>query len=224
MWKGVAPALSAHKTFWIILKHLLARPATLTYILDIRRRIAREATSRSRENSCPPPTRSTGPIGRPSAAAIAVSPIRKPQGTLKNNLIGCLMAPPDGRPPAGAPRGSEFRGRGRGKGRGGNSRGRGAHRGRGGGGAGGQRAQQAEVPSTPLTHAKSPKPAVVDDNDADDDAEVCFICANPIKYTSVAPCNHKSCHVCALRMRALYKNKDCPHCRVRLQFSCGLGI
>ncbi|KAK6433329.1 hypothetical protein LTR95_010494 [Oleoguttula sp. CCFEE 5521] len=48
---------------------------------------------------------------------------------------------------------------------------------------------------------------------ADDDAEVCFICASPIDHHSVAPCNHRTCHVCALRLRALYKTKACAHCR-----------
>jgi hypothetical protein len=48
----------------------------------------------------------------------------------------------------------------------------------------------------------------------DDDAEVCFICASPVVHHSVAPCNHRTCHICALRMRALYKTKDCAHCRV----------
>lgn len=48
----------------------------------------------------------------------------------------------------------------------------------------------------------------------DDDAEVCFICASPVVHNSVAPCNHHTCHICALRMRALYKTRDCAHCRV----------
>ncbi|EFW99997.1 c2h2 finger domain containing protein [Grosmannia clavigera kw1407] len=46
-----------------------------------------------------------------------------------------------------------------------------------------------------------------------EEAEVCFICANPVIHQSIAPCNHVTCHICALRMRALYRNKDCPHCR-----------
>lgn len=46
------------------------------------------------------------------------------------------------------------------------------------------------------------------------EAEVCFICASPVVHNSVAPCNHRTCHICALRMRALYKTKDCAHCRV----------
>lgn len=48
----------------------------------------------------------------------------------------------------------------------------------------------------------------------DVEAEVCFICASPVVHNSVAPCNHRTCHICALRMRALYKTKDCAHCRV----------
>ncbi|KAK5991765.1 E3 ubiquitin-protein ligase hel2 [Cladobotryum mycophilum] len=52
----------------------------------------------------------------------------------------------------------------------------------------------------------------------DDDAEVCFICANPVAHHSIAPCNHKTCHICGLRMRALYKTKDCAHCRTSSPF------
>jgi hypothetical protein len=44
--------------------------------------------------------------------------------------------------------------------------------------------------------------------------EVCFICASPVVHYAVAPCNHRTCHICTLRMRALYKTKDCAHCRV----------
>ncbi|KAJ4291406.1 hypothetical protein N0V88_005999 [Collariella sp. IMI 366227] len=56
------------------------------------------------------------------------------------------------------------------------------------------------------------------DENEDGDVEVCFICANPISHHSVAPCNHITCHICALRLRALYKNKDCPHCRTPAPF------
>nr|POE54136.1 e3 ubiquitin-protein ligase hel2 [Quercus suber] len=45
------------------------------------------------------------------------------------------------------------------------------------------------------------------------EAEVCFICASDISHQSVAPCNHRTCHICALRLRALYKTKACAHCR-----------
>lgn len=46
------------------------------------------------------------------------------------------------------------------------------------------------------------------------EAELCFICASSVEHYSVAPCNHRTCHICTLRMRALYKTKDCAHCRV----------
>ena len=48
----------------------------------------------------------------------------------------------------------------------------------------------------------------------DVEAEVCFICASSISHTSVAPCNHRTCHICSLRLRALYKTKACAHCRL----------
>ena len=46
------------------------------------------------------------------------------------------------------------------------------------------------------------------------ETEVCFICASSVVHQSIAPCNHRTCHICGLRMRALYKNRDCAHCRV----------
>ena len=46
------------------------------------------------------------------------------------------------------------------------------------------------------------------------EAEVCFICASPVVHNSVAPCNHRTCHICALRLRVLYKTRACAHCRV----------
>ncbi|ETN38850.1 uncharacterized protein HMPREF1541_06891 [Cyphellophora europaea CBS 101466] len=55
------------------------------------------------------------------------------------------------------------------------------------------------------------------DNPADD-AEVCFICASPIDHTAIGPCNHQTCHICALRMRALYKTRACAHCRTEAPF------
>ena len=48
----------------------------------------------------------------------------------------------------------------------------------------------------------------------DVEAEVCFICASNVIHNSVAPCNHRTCHICALRLRALYKTRACAHCRV----------
>lgn len=57
------------------------------------------------------------------------------------------------------------------------------------------------------------KPNLPQPDSNDPDAEVCFICASPVQHTAVAPCNHRSCHICSIRMRALYKTKACAHCR-----------
>lgn len=48
----------------------------------------------------------------------------------------------------------------------------------------------------------------------DDDA-ICFICAEPVVYWSVSACNHRTCHTCSIRLRALYKKKECTFCKVR---------
>lgn len=93
-------------------------------------------------------------------------------------------------------------------------------RGRGGKGSGGrdkqkssEDAEDAKATTTPATATVGSKtlPAATDDAD---DGEVCFICASTVEHTSVSPCNHRTCHICALRLRALYKNKGCAHCRV----------
>ena len=46
------------------------------------------------------------------------------------------------------------------------------------------------------------------------DSDVCWICAEPVKYYSLSECNHRTCHVCAIRLRALYKKTDCTFCKV----------
>lgn len=43
----------------------------------------------------------------------------------------------------------------------------------------------------------------------------CIICASTIKHLSITPCNHRPCHICALRWRALYKKRNCAYCNVR---------
>lgn len=141
----------------------------------------------------------------------------------------------------------EGRGRGRGNSNRGTGAGRGRGRGGGGGNSGegnaaGNRQQPKEQrggkrgggagrggissPSVPAV-VKNAEPAngkgvenkgKDDADDGDADEEVCFICASPIQHYSVGPCNHRTCHICALRMRALYKTRDCAHCRVCLPF------
>jgi E3 ubiquitin-protein ligase ZNF598 len=51
--------------------------------------------------------------------------------------------------------------------------------------------------------------------DTSPEQDLCWICAEPVKYYAVSECNHRTCHVCALRLRALYKKLDCTFCKVR---------
>ncbi|KAJ7279657.1 hypothetical protein C8J57DRAFT_136041 [Mycena rebaudengoi] len=97
----------------------------------------------------------------------------------------------------------------RGTGKRGNNRGRGASRG----------------PNQPRTTGKTPQEtnkleaevilsATSDVADpAAEDGAICWICAEPVKYYALSECNHRTCHVCALRLRALYKKTDCTFCK-----------
>jgi hypothetical protein len=67
--------------------------------------------------------------------------------------------------------------------------------------------QDKGVQETPSNSSEN----VVDDSP---EGDVCFICASTIEHTSIAPCNHQTCHICSLRLRALYKTRACAHCRV----------
>ncbi|CAE6427361.1 unnamed protein product [Rhizoctonia solani] len=55
-----------------------------------------------------------------------------------------------------------------------------------------------------------PKPDPVN---GDSDEAICWICAEPVKFYALSECNHRTCHVCALRLRALYKRTDCTFCK-----------
>ncbi|KAG0266124.1 hypothetical protein BGZ95_003108 [Linnemannia exigua] len=49
---------------------------------------------------------------------------------------------------------------------------------------------------------------------ANDGAEhSCFICTENIVIFAVSDCNHRTCHLCSLRLRALYKTKNCAYCK-----------
>ncbi|KAG0277736.1 hypothetical protein BGZ96_002729, partial [Linnemannia gamsii] len=49
---------------------------------------------------------------------------------------------------------------------------------------------------------------------ADDGVEhSCFICTENIVIFAVSDCNHRTCHLCSLRLRALYKTKNCAYCK-----------
>lgn len=52
--------------------------------------------------------------------------------------------------------------------------------------------------------------------DDDEEEDLCWICAEPAKLYSVGPCNHRTCHICAIRLRALYKVRECTFCKASL--------
>ncbi|KAI9369312.1 hypothetical protein BJX61DRAFT_161836 [Aspergillus egyptiacus] len=99
---------------------------------------------------------------------------------------------------------------------------------RGGGGRGGRdkqaRGEESRItadghqpPPESASQAQKGKASVEAADDADD-SEICFICASNVEHNSVSPCNHRTCHICALRLRALYKNKACAHCRTEASY------
>ncbi|PNY23555.1 E3 ubiquitin-protein ligase hel2 [Tolypocladium capitatum] len=175
-----------------------------------------------------------------------VETISIPTATGQSPLV-VMVAPEGGAPQSGRGDGSRGRHRGRGRGSNASNTNRsgGARRGRGGG-AGGSVVNDGGTPGNaqPLNPAAqdvaaaaarahglqqslvgtaSQRPAdeaaaATENGAADDDADVCFICANPVAHHSIAPCNHTTCHICGLRMRALYKTKDCAHCRTPAPF------
>lgn len=128
----------------------------------------------------------------------------------------------------GAERGRRRGGRGRGNGRGGNSNRTPANSAQNtttnlppppslpGEGIIGDRPTDDATKTQGETRGKAP----AEGDEEDEDAEVCFICASPVIHQAVSPCNHRTCHICALRLRALYKSKACAHCRVS---SCGIA-
>ncbi len=76
-------------------------------------------------------------------------------------------------------------------------------------------------PTGDATEQQGEQGSQADEQLADDgavEAEICFICASAVVHNAVAPCNHRTCHICALRLRALYKTKACAHCRVSGSF------
>ncbi|KAL1743416.1 hypothetical protein HDZ31DRAFT_83411 [Schizophyllum fasciatum] len=85
-------------------------------------------------------------------------------------------------------------------------------------GGGGRSKQNKQAPSDAPAKGEEPTgdaalaPAT-EVEEVDADAPVCFICAEPVKYYAVSACNHRTCHVCSLRLRALYKKTDCTFCK-----------
>ncbi len=78
-------------------------------------------------------------------------------------------------------------------------------------------------PTKDAVSAEGEAPSTQQNGEVDGDADLCFICASPVVHNAIAPCNHRTCHICALRLRALYKTRACAHCRVR-NAPAGLSI
>jgi hypothetical protein len=75
---------------------------------------------------------------------------------------------------------------------------------------------QEEVGASPSPPTEASADAGAGTEEGGTEEVVCWICAEPVKYYSVSACNHRTCHVCALRLRALYKRLDCTFCKVRV--------
>ncbi|KAI3649866.1 hypothetical protein MP228_005498 [Amoeboaphelidium protococcarum] len=46
--------------------------------------------------------------------------------------------------------------------------------------------------------------------------DLCPICTEDIQIYSFGECNHEVCHLCSLRLRALYKNNQCALCKTEI--------
>ncbi|RKF62874.1 E3 ubiquitin-protein ligase hel2 [Erysiphe neolycopersici] len=70
---------------------------------------------------------------------------------------------------------------------------------------------QKDVKTPELMHGKLPLRTAVEPPEIEN--ESCIICASDIIHESFGPCNHRTCHVCSVRMRVLFKDKTCTLCR-----------
>ncbi|PIA18753.1 hypothetical protein COEREDRAFT_79739 [Coemansia reversa NRRL 1564] len=52
------------------------------------------------------------------------------------------------------------------------------------------------------------------DNGTNENEPVCLICADTVDFYSVGECDHRICFRCNLRLRALFKSKACPYCKI----------
>ncbi|KAF1942671.1 hypothetical protein EJ02DRAFT_374995 [Clathrospora elynae] len=155
---------------------------------------------------------STGDLGASAGAPGTPQVLASPQrrgGRGRGRGRGAFSGLEDGHDQFGA------RGRGRGVFQ---PRGRGRGNRDGVGGRGGHAPEKGKAPAVDTEEGVQAPPTLVKPNlqqsdNEDPDAEVCFICASPVQHTAVAPCSHRTCHICSIRMRALYKTKACAHCR-----------
>jgi len=73
----------------------------------------------------------------------------------------------------------------------------------------------------PLPPGVRPPPSLSPLSDSEKEAHDlthCFICTELISWFAVGECDHRVCHICSVRLRALYKTKACALCKVSLFF------
>lgn len=56
------------------------------------------------------------------------------------------------------------------------------------------------------------------ESESEDEEELCFICTEPVTTFAVSECDHRTCHRCSLRLRALYETRNCAYCKVSFFF------
>lgn len=78
------------------------------------------------------------------------------------------------------------------------------------------RLTQLSAPDTDSQAQSQIKQSVTPATPPADSGETCLICAQSIKYFALGCCSHRTCHVCAIRMRALYKKRECALCKTEL--------
>ncbi|KAI5820816.1 hypothetical protein BZA77DRAFT_367695, partial [Pyronema omphalodes] len=78
------------------------------------------------------------------------------------------------------------------------------------GGGGGSNGKRASGPQKVC--------AVINQASVVDGGRTCDVCGDVVKYTAITPCNHGTCHVCSLRLRALFRNKACVICRTESDY------
>ncbi|KAJ1307966.1 hypothetical protein OPQ81_002043 [Rhizoctonia solani] len=97
-----------------------------------------------------------------------------------------------------------------------NRRGRGGRRGGRGGRGNNTASNPTPRPAPTVTNGSTDLDKIVPKPDpisGDSDESICWICAESVKFYALSECNHRTCHVCALRLRALYKRTDCTFCK-----------
>jgi hypothetical protein len=148
----------------------------------------------------------------PKLSSVTLYDLIPNRSTLLNLAASWQMSETNTTPPR--------RGRGRGRGISFSSRGSGSS-GRGRGRGGQTKASQPSepsIPDAPIVPIQETTAPVEKTEEEDPEKEVCFICASDIVHLAIAPCNHRTCHICSLRWRALYKTDTCAHCRVSTCF------